>query len=100
MNTKLILKATILFSISVDGKVIRKCVLKIQKYSVSAQGYEYTFAVKTDNIGHKIIDVYNIGANGNKQKGASKYVGIELAVKAGVIPSFGVASNDEANPFT
>jgi len=40
MNTKLILKATILFSISVDGKVIRKCVLKIQKYSVSAQGYE------------------------------------------------------------
>ncbi|KAL6632982.1 alpha/beta-hydrolase [Neocallimastix californiae] len=129
MNKKLMLKAllyaTTLFSISVEGKAIRKCVPKTQKYAVRAQmivqGYEWgpavpkiivefqdkvsgfdidTFAVKTDNIGRKIIDVYNTDANGNKQKGASKYVGIELAVKAGVIPSFGVATNGEANPFT
>ncbi|KAL6618412.1 alpha/beta-hydrolase [Neocallimastix sp. 'constans'] len=129
MNSKLILKAvlytTALFSVCVEGKVIRKCIPKGTKSAIGAQmivhGYEWgpavpkiivefqdkvsgfdidTFAVKTDHVEREIIDVYNTDANGKKQKGASKYVGLELTVKASVIPSLGFSMGGEASPFT
>jgi len=129
MNAKLILKAlfyaTALFSVSVEGKAIRKCIPKGSKSAIGAQmivqGYEWgpavpkiivefqdkvsgfdidTFAVKTDHVEREIIDVYNTDANGKKQKGASKYVGLELTVNASVIPFLGVSMGGEASPFT
>ncbi|KAG4101204.1 alpha/beta-hydrolase [Neocallimastix lanati (nom. inval.)] len=98
MNAKLILKAllyvTALFSVSVEGKAIRKCIPKASKSAIGAQ------MIVQDHIEREIIDAYNTDASGKKQKGPSKYVALEFTVKAAVIPSFGVSMGGEASPFT
>ncbi|ORY04892.1 alpha/beta-hydrolase [Neocallimastix californiae] len=126
MNTKLILKAllcaTALFSASVEGKAIKKCVPKLRNAvgaQMIVQGYEWgpaipkvivefqdkvsgfdvnTFAVKTDNVEREVVDVYYTDAEGNKQDAASKYVALELTVKTAVVPFLNV-SMGEASPF-